>query len=782
MADVRSLPSKSAISAVMVGLLDEDVEVRLEAASIAAEMRLESAIPLVGRWLTSAQVPLRLAALRVLERVSAPQMVPAIARSLADGDATVRAAGCRALAAGAAAEGLSALIGRLDDTELEVRRAAVRALGVVGTKSAVVPLIGVLRSDDAVLRAAAALALGTIGDREAVGALMLLTTDGESAVRVAAIRGIRRLGAQAAQGILVDLLAADAIGAVRVAAADALATIGGRSAVDPIVERLGSVRLSVWERERLVLALRVAGLAARESLENCVASVLEGPRVMLCASALLEVAPHGAHEVIVRAATAGRLVQRDALSLLSELGDDAALPYVLASAEAIDPTTRRAALRAAVSLLEPSLHDGRAVAPLRRVLRSVGSREELILVLRALGNTGDPKVAGDILPYLVMEAPAAVRIAAAESLGHLHSSESERALIHALADIEPDVRLAAALSLRRGIGRPSVASLLELYTSARPVDRDLVAFALGGRRFGGNGNNSAAQILEVLSIERGGRRDSLLEALMSSDSERAASWAEEWLARADSGDRAKIAELSEWIPTSRSVLRRLAEDVSANVRQNAVWALGAQGNAEDLPLLDTIWRHGGGGLAGNAVASIARIGVRYNLDVSRGLCQAAGSPIPVVRVNALVGLARARDVCPRRVEEHALLLDPSAEARRAAARLMHRRLSAATSNWRVAALLQCLESEPNGAVAAACLGATEPERPKQEELVIYVVPVGREQPVPEAPFALELPSGFIRLGAADRRGALLQRVQQRGSLRLRPPGELTWPASASPGR
>jgi len=49
---------------------------------------------------------------------------------------------------------------------------------------------------------------------------------------------------------------------------------------------------------------------------------------------------------------------------------------------------------------------------------------------------------------------------------------------------------------------------------------------------------------------------------------------------------------------------------------------------------------------------------------------------------------------------------------------------------------------------------------------VFVVPDGADQPVAEAAFTLILPDGTLRLGAADRRGALLEIFTPKGDLEL----------------
>jgi len=85
---------------------------------------------------------------------------------------------------------------------------------------------------------------------------------------------------------------------------------------------------------------------------------------------------------------------------------------------------------------------------------------------------------------------------------------------------------------------------------------------------------------------------------------------------------------------------------------------------------------------------------------------------------------------------------------------------------------RCVADEPEGAVATAC--EAPPEVPKRgtRRALVYVVPAGRDAPVPRAPFALVRPDGLVRHGVSDRRGAVLEIDLPPGSLALGVPAAL----------
>ena len=59
-----------------------------------------------------------------------------------------------------------------------------------------------------------------------------------------------------------------------------------------------------------------------------------------------------------------------------------------------------------------------------------------------------------------------------------------------------------------------------------------------------------------------------------------------------------------------------------------------------------------------------------------------------------------------------------------------------------------------------------------DDVAVYVVPDGRNAPLPRAPFALVRADGLLRLGLADRRGEIFEAGTPRGTIRLAVPAAL----------
>ena len=87
------------------------------------------------------------------------------------------------------------------------------------------------------------------------------------------------------------------------------------------------------------------------------------------------------------------------------------------------------------------------------------------------------------------------------------------------------------------------------------------------------------------------------------------------------------------------------------------------------------------------------------------------------------------------------------------------------------ALRRCAAEDTHAAVAAQCR-ASRPASGGRDDVLIFVVPDGRTEPTPRAPFALVRPDGTLRLGVADRRGGLFERGAPRGELSLAVPAAL----------
>ncbi len=779
---VEHLPVGDAAEIVLKGLASKNEEVRVVAAGVAGRLRIAPAAAAVQRWLKDPSDRMRLAALEVLDEVPRAGTGPAIARLLADTSPAVRASAASALASLGNDEAPPVLVAHLDDPEPNVQLVVIRALARIGSSSAVVPLMGAAQSEDDRVREAALRALGSIGAAEALPALTGALTDARPAVRAAAVRAIERVGPAAALTALVALLEREQDEGVRVTAFDALATVGGPTALETLIEALRTVDGSHWEQRRLVQALSGAGEEVVPAVRRCVEHAVDSPTALRCAQALVALGDSSAGDILIAAADAGVISSAAVLTALPQPGTPRSLSYALRRVEDPDRGVRLEALRAVTRMLDSASREGRAVEPLRQALHAAHSTEERIAAIGALGRTRDPRATVELVPLLGVDVPSSIRLASVQALARVPGERRDRALVALLTERGPAVRGAAAWALREGFGQAGFSELIHLYEGPGTVDRELVGLALGGVRVSKVRNPHTSRIQHLLRGETRARRDSLLEALFWEGSAVSSKLALSRAVSRSPADRMKVAELAERLPGSRELLRRLMlSDPSVAVRANAAWSLGAVGAARDIPDLLRLVRGRAGIVSGNAVAAIGRIAARHGVESGPLLCPLLSHAVPQVRVNALAGLRDVGAGCGVSEELTALHQDPSRFVRSAAATLIADRGGSIEPN-RLRALVGCAEQDTHGDVASACLAEPRPgvAAGEPDELLVFVVPPGREQPVPGAAYAIMLPSGYIRAGVADRRGAVLVTLRGTGMVRLLSHVAVSW-SSDQPG-
>src|SRR5690606_30343590 len=93
------------------------------------------------------------------------------------------------------------------------------------------------------------------------------------------------------------------------------------------------------------------------------------------------------------------------------------------------------------------------------------------------------------------------------------------------------------------------------------------------------------------------------------------------------------------------------------------------------------------------------------------------------------------------------------------------------------ALWRCAVEDRDATVADLCKvrPASSPGKASPralDDVLVYVVPHGATVPTARAPFALVLPDGTMRLGVADRRGAVFVKDVPGGTLALAVPAAL----------
>jgi HEAT repeat protein len=791
---IADLPAEIGLRLATQAMGDPDVEVRLRAAQAAISLRMPRAGDQVIPWLTESDPRVRLAACDVIRAAPTDKSVAALGRVLGDPDAHVRLAAAAAMGSSGEAAAVSPLLGHLDDQMPEVREEVARALGRIGDARAVVPLIGKVQDAVPDVRRVVARALGDLGDVRAASALMLALTDAAPEVRLEAVTALGKLRSDEAVPAISPLADGDqaardgqppsrtagqsgvGAGEVRVAALRALGSIATESAVKVLVRALARDEAAA-ARSPVRDALAAAGKKAAPAL----LAVLAGspPGQTAAGAALVLGALHEKDGVapILRAMARGVVPLRPGLRALAQLGSPAALPSVLELLDDPDPTVRKEAIRAAALLIEPGRVDGRPVDPARAALADPATPiDERIELCRLLGKTGAPRAEQALLP-LAKGKPAALRLAAIEALGALRSGTGavDKVLLAALDDESAEVRFQAATSLARVGGAASAPVLLERLTVAAEQDRGALGLALSGALARSTDAALATRVREAVATAPDAARDALIEGLGRMKGEGAAKELAA-LATGPIDDRRKVAEALAGHPEGAATLVKLAGDPDPGVRAGATWSLGAVGSKDHLAALTALVKDPDAAVAGNAAAAVGLVAARAK-DPGAALavlCPALADVRPYVRANALTALSLAGARCEADPTRDLLARDPSEAVRLAAADALGRAAARAPDKAGDAdrrALTRCAGEERDASVATRCLRPTELPV-GTDDVAVYIVPDGRNAPLARAPFTLVRADGLLRLGLADRRGAIFETAAPRGLIRLGVPAAL----------
>ena len=791
-ARIGELPPEIGHGLAQKAMGDPDAEVRLRGAQAAIALRLPKAGDQVIAWLSDSDPRLRLAACDVIRAAPTDRSVVALGRVLGDPDPHVRLSAAAAMGVSAMPEAVSPLLGHLDDPAAEVREEVARALGRIGDARAVVPLIGKVQDSFPEVRRVVARALGEMGDPRAQSALMLALQDASAEVRLEAVSALGKLRSEEAVSTIAPLIDPDAAeggasyypggrppgqsgvgpGEVRGAALRALGRIGSDAAVKALIRALAkddpaSPRSPV--RDALAAAGKRAAAASIAALAG------SPPGNTAAGAALVLGALHHAEGVpaIVHAMARGAVPQRWGLRALAQIGSAAALPPVLEVLDDPDPAARKEAIRAAAALLDPTHADGRPIDPARAALRDAATPiDEKIELCRMLGRTGAPRAQEVLLP-LAKARPSALRQAVIEALGTLRvgSEATDKALGDALDDESPEVRLKAATALGRVGGAAAAPLLLDRLTVAAEQDRGALGIALSGALARATDAALAERVRAAVASAPEAARDALIEGLGRMHA-REAGAALASLAGGSIDDRRKVAEALAGHPEASAALVKLAGDPDPGVRAAAVWSLGTAGTAAHIAVVEPLVKDPDAAVAGNAAAALGRIAAREKAPdrATAALCPALAQERPYVRANAVEGLSLAGARCEPATVRDLLARDPSEAARLAAADALARDGDKAPEADR-RALARCAGEERDAAVATRC-GHPLPVPEGTDDIAVYIVPDGRNAPLPRAPFALVRADGLLRLGLADRRGEIFETGAPRGTIRLAVPAAL----------
>jgi HEAT repeat protein len=243
---LRRVPSlgrsqRVSIEQVAEGLVDDDVQVRRQAAIRLGQSQSAAALELL---LVAAEDPsdkVRLAALNSLVGREDRRVVKLFRRALHDDDGLARLAAIRGLGNVRDGATTEALIELLDDADAAVRRTAAAQLGWRSGDPAVYALSLVLRDSEAAVRSAAAEALGALGDLRSVLPLARTLADPDPNVRAVGQTALRTVLGSEVDEIVGGKKPAQAVGALR--------SWWTQARVEKVIEQLGVEPLSSAERK-----------------------------------------------------------------------------------------------------------------------------------------------------------------------------------------------------------------------------------------------------------------------------------------------------------------------------------------------------------------------------------------------------------------------------------------------------------------------------------------------------------------------------------------------------
>ena len=772
---LQELPAELAGPLILSALDDPDVEVRLLAARAAADFHVAGAGERVVPWLGEGEARLRLTACEVIRLVPTPNAVAPLSRVLGDANAHVRIAAAATLGMLGSREAVPSLLGHLDDPSPDVRESVVAALGRIGDPRAVVPLLGKVQDNALPVRRMTVRVLGDLGDPRASSALLLALRDRFEEVRVEAIDSLGRLRSADATSALAPLTRERSSIALRDAAVEALGRIGSPPAVDALMAAL-SFDDPASERSAVRSALARVGVTVLPRLVSALAQTSSPAMASGAALVLGELGGPSHVQVIVEAMQRGKIPATVALRALAGLGDPAGQPYVFELLDAPSVGVRREAIRAADVLLSPAERDGRAVDPIVARLPLPGiAIDERITLIRLLGRTGSPRAASTLVS-LVGAKDERIKFAALQALADVGPAGQDAVLLDALDDTDPSVRLQAAIALSKVAAPSSAPKLLDRLLVASEQDRAAVGIALAGAMASNKDEGLVQRFVDALDRVMPSSRDVLIEGLGRMPSSRAGAALAEVAKRARGvDDRRKVAEALAGHPEQLPLLRRMAHDADPSVQANAVWALGQAGESTDVAILSALREHRDVAVAGNAVAALGRLHARGTNQSIDATCAALSDGRSYVRANALAALALAGKRCGDGAGERAMLAsDPAPIVRQRAATLL-RLVAGSDAAGDGRALRRCLLDDRSGSVARACREPApkrEARKEGPEPVLVFVVPDGRSTPVARSPYALVFEDGLIRMGLADRRGAVFEGRAPHGQLELAVPATL----------
>ncbi|HEX2878716.1 MAG TPA: HEAT repeat domain-containing protein, partial [Polyangiaceae bacterium] len=601
--------------------------------------------------------------------------------------------------------------------------------------------------------------------------------DSDVEVKSAVASALAELQASQAAEPLIAIFRATHDEALQQAVLSALAQLKSSMAAAVVVQALGSDDAQISELASQ--AMPRASDSLIEELKQCLAGQPSERVGNACAVALGRLGEarlgSGAGALLLDALQRGVVTKSVALDALAQLRVAAALPTALALLEDDDAQLRLQAAQLAGRLLDPAHPDGTAIDPLLKALHQAhGSPRLEQALLVALGRTASPRASAALLPYLNALQRPTLRLAAIDACGWVAGEGTAAALLPLLDDADGQIRMTAALAMRRIADARAFGPLWQRLSGAPAQDREAIAVALAGPLQVATPAFKLDPLRRYIATSRGTLRDVLLESVSFMPAERGVALFAGLLPHSDLPTRAKIAEvIASYGVHGADLLRKLLGENAqqdSKVRANVAWALGSVGATGVQPLLP-LTQDPDHAVAANAVASLARVHPEV-AALAATLCSFIDDPRAYVRANALTGLALRAQRCVQGAERRLLANDRSASVRLAAARLIAA-VPSSDAHQDAIALERCREQESDTDVAQACSagrGASLEPVIAAEATSVFVLPRGGGAPVVQTPFALLTAQGFIRSGWTDRRGAIFERSAMR--LRLVVPPQL----------
>ena len=422
------------------------------------------------------------------------------------------------------ARALPALRKALKDSSGDTCSAAAIALATMGDREAVDDLLqAVARNDTGAIGAARALA--ELGDERAVQPLLRAMSTKHYRVPPAAAEALGRLGAPAAFDQLVQALEAESAD-LRVAAAEALGRLGDTRALEPLRHACRSVD---WEM-RQSAALGLGHLGDAHAV-NILAGMLTDPTLRVCLAAVDSLSrlatPAAAEALAPLADDADARVRATARSALNLPEEPAPAPDPAPQAPpALDPqdaarlkhdnvtqhihelTQREPSVREEAAKALGTIGDGRAVAPLIRVLADEDWRV-CEYAARALGGLQDRRAVQPL--YLMLNHWKEEVVAAAiSSLGDIRDAQAFDPLSRMMRHSSRDIRRAAA----GAIGKLQDARAVDLLLPMMCDEEDELVRQSAAESLGHCGHERAlAPLLEALESWEEYRTWAVLRAL-----------------------------------------------------------------------------------------------------------------------------------------------------------------------------------------------------------------------------------------------------------------------------